>query len=488
MRVSRRDLLKGVGVALGGAALGCGREVAGLKPQGDAGSGADAAAGPPDAGPPDAGPPDAGPPDLCEEPGVLSPEELLAPIDTIVVLMMENRSFDHYLGTLRLLEGRDIDGLTGSEWNPAPDGTPVPIFQLDDFTPEDPPHGWDACHEQWNGGLNDGFVRAHAGASQEQVMGYHVRAQLPATHELADAFAVCDRWFCSLLGPTWPNRFYLHGGTSGGQQGNLPVLGFQSILEVLDDAGISNRNYFHDLAWASGGYFRLTGLAGIESFFDDAAAGTLPQLAIIDPKFVNPGANDDHPDHDIQLGQALIASVYAALAASPQWPRCLFVLTYDEHGGFYDHVAPPTTVDDEPGFEQLGFRVPSIVAGPYVRPGCVVRTTFEHTSVISTLTRRFGLSPLNPRVAATADLSSCLSPTLVMGRTPRPAPRIAPVTISRARLAANATRRTPSHRELALLADRGEIPRALDRRNDSARIVEHVLRAGTRLGAVSWID
>src|SRR5688572_27269518 len=143
--------------------------------------------------------------DLCTSDGGLTPEELLAPIQTIVVLMMENRSFDHYLGALRLLEGHDSEGLDGTESNPAPDGSDVGVFNLLDFTPADPPHGWDECHAQFNNGANDGFVIAHEGPDQNDVMGYHIREQLPITYALADASAICDHWYASVMGPTWPN-------------------------------------------------------------------------------------------------------------------------------------------------------------------------------------------------------------------------------------------------------------------------------------------
>src|SRR5262249_13189320 len=163
------------------------------------------------------------------------------------------------------------------------------------------------------------------------------------------------------------NRFYLHGATSNGQKSNLPVLlGFTSIFQRLDAKGISNVNYFHDVAWAVGGYAKLGGNAPIEQFFERAMAGTLPQVCFIDPAFTGNGANDDHPAHDIRGGQALIASVVAALGKSPQWSKSLLVITYDEHGGFFDHVPPPTTVDTNAEFRQLGFRVPAIVIGPTV--------------------------------------------------------------------------------------------------------------------------
>jgi phospholipase C len=450
---------------------------AGAEASADAGAEASVEAGSDAGADADAGEAEAGGPS-CSDNGGLTAAELLAPIETIVVLMMENRSFDHYLGTLKLLEGRAVDGLTGNETNPAPNGTPVKVHQLTSGKQDDPPHEWDAAHAQFNAGANDGFVKAHAGSSQEDVMGYFARAQLPITYALADSFAVCDRWFSSVMGPTWPNRFYLHGATSKGQKRNLPSAGLQSIFQALDQKGISNKNYFVDLPWASGGYFKLSGLAPLNDFLAAAAAGTLPQFSIIDPGF---SSNDDHPSHDVALGQALIATVFTALAKSPQWSKCLFVLTYDENGGFYDHVPPPKTVDDLPEFEQLGFRVPSIVCGPFVRNGCVVSTQYEHVSVISTVTTRFGLAPLNARVAATHDLSDCIDPAYLAD--PRTPPALPTLSISVPDALARVGR-TSSQPELEEMADRGLIPPHLDRRAKTAETIADVLRHGERLGAL----
>jgi phospholipase C len=424
----------------------------------------------------------------CTDLGGFTPEQLLAKVDTIVVLMMENRSFDHYFGSLSLLEGKTVDGLTGAESNLDPGGTPVDVFQLADETPADPPHGWDASHAQWNMGAMDGFVSEHAGPDQAQVMGYHLREQLPALYGLADAYALCERWFCSVLGPTWPNRFYLHGATSKGTKGNQPIFGgFTTIFDRLADAGLSHKNYFHDVAWSVGGYLKTAGNAGIESFFSDAAAGTLPNFSVIDPQFFGPGANDDHPDHDITLGQALIASIYEALAQSPQWNRSMLVITYDEHGGFFDHVAPPTTVDSNAEFAQLGVRVPGLVIGPFARKGCVVSTTFEHVSVISTATRRWGLAPLNDRVTATEDLSSCLDPAYLDD--PQPPVKLPAIDVSMSRLRARERGPQRVHQpELWEMAELGLIPRHLDRRAQGPEITRAVLEWGRRLGAVRLVD
>jgi phospholipase C len=315
-------------------------------------------------------------------------------------------------------------------------------------------------------------------------MGYHVREQLKSHYSLADEYVVCDRWFASVMGPTWPNRFYLHGATSGGQKGNSPVFGFKSFFEVIDAAGLTHKNYYHDVAWASGGYFKLNGLGTITQFFQDAANGTLPNYAVIDPQFFGNGANDDHPDHDIQLGQALIAAVYQALAQSPQWEKVLFVVTYDEHGGFFDHVSPPQTVDSNDEFKQLGFRVPALVAGPFVRKGCVVSTPFDHVSVIRTVQRRFGLQSLNARMDATNDLSSCIDPAYIGD--PQPPVMIPPVPVSMSKVFRKQPRRI-SQKELWAMAENGLIAPWLDRRSESDAITRSVLEHAARLGAVKLL-
>jgi phospholipase C len=454
--LSRRDLIRAAGAAFGVAAIG---GCAGASSDDDPNS--------------DGGKADGG------------SSQLLAGIDTIVVLCMENRSFDHYLGSRLLDEGLKVDGLTGDESNPAPDGSLVSSYRMDQFTTQDIPHTWEACHAQWNSGKNDGFVAQHAGPNQRDVMGYHVRQQLPAMYQLADAFSVCDRWHASVMGPTWPNRFFLHGGTSNGKQTNSPILGFKSIWHLLDEADVSAENYFHDVPWAATAFGKLTHNSHVENFFEKARAGKLPHYSLIDPQFFGAGANDDHPDHDPQLGQALIASIYAALAQSPQWNRCLFVVTYDEHGGFYDHVAPPKAPgESNAAFQQLGFRVPAIVAGPSVRRGATVSTLLDHVSILSTLTRRFELPSLNARVANTRDLGSCLEPA---SRRARPAPQLDAVEVSLSALADRPVK-VGHHEEIADAADRRLIPRHLDRRAESMEITHRVLRHGERLGAVRLVD
>jgi phospholipase C len=409
-------------------------------------------------------------------------------IDTVVVLMMENRSFDHYLGQLK----RDassplaatVEGLTGTESNLAPDGSSVPVFNLTDFTVVDPPHGWDAAHGQFNGGLNDGFVKRHAGPNQNEVMGYHDRVQIPFMYWLADNYTVCDHWFSSVMGPTWPNRYYLHATTAGGKKDNRPILPNvpRTVWDELKDKGKTFANYYAGaVTWYAGGFptklLQLNPAKRMDTFFQNASAGTLPNFSIIDPDFQS---NDDHPDHDIQRGQAFIASVYKALAASPQWNRMLFVIIYDEHGGFYDHVPPPTTVDPDPEFKQLGFRIPAIVIGPTVRRGAVVKTQFEHSSVAATLRSIFGIDSLGPRMAATSDLGSCIDPALIAA--PK-APALNPPPVVMSRIQALTHRiGTDGQPELAAMMRSGQIP-VMDPRDVTER-TEVWLAQAEALGAV----
>jgi phospholipase C len=477
VEIDRRQFLAGLGVSLGAASIGCGSRSAAAPDAGEVDATVDAAI---DA----AIVPDAAA-SACTAASSDPATHLLAGIDTIVVLCMENRSFDHCLGALRLVEGRtDIDGLIGVEANLDGDGNAVAVHRLDNTTPADPPHNWGACHRQWNSGANDGFVVAHAGVNQADVMGYHVREQLPVTYALADAGAICHRWFSACLGPTWPNRFYLHAATSGGEKADVPMIGLgPTIWDRLADAGRGGINYFHDVPWALGGFGRLSGFAPIERFFEDAAAGALPPLAFIDPAFVGGNANDDHPSHDIGLGQALIASIVAALGASPQWSRCLFVLTYDEHGGFFDHVPPPgLSAEPYAEFATLGFRVPSLVIGPHVRRSCAIDTVLEHSSIAATVCRRFGLPPLNPRAELAADLSSCIDPRRL--DSPLPPPQLPVVEISERGLAARQALAMPSHPELAAALALRPPPRELDRRAETDQVVRRVLRWGERLGVV----
>ena len=432
----------------------------------------------------------------CSGDGGLTPAELLAETDIIVVLVMENRSFDHYFGSATFLEDWQVDGLTGDESNLDLGGAAVAVFPMANLAVVDPPHGWESMHAQWNDGAMDGFVTEHEmvepGAYTE-VMGYYVRDQLPISYALAEGYTLCDRWFCSVLGPTWPNRFYIHCATSNGEQSNFPAFGIGSIWDSLAAAKIPARNYYHDVPWVWGGFANpfVNYTDGIDEFFAAAEVGTLPQFVVIDPNFGllggGEGQNDDHPDANVTMGQILIAAVHEALAQSPQWSRCMLVITYDEHGGFYDHAAPPETVDENAGFEQLGVRVPTIVCGPQVRRGCVNSTQFDHVSIVSTATTRFSLPPINERVTATNDLSSCIHPSYLQD--PQP-PIVLPMIEAKLQdlLATNGPKQ--SHPELRGMIARGEIPIPENRRHPGASrdIAMSVIAQAQRLGVLKLVD
>lgn len=411
--------------------------------------------------------------------------------DHLVVVMMENRSFDHYFGARQFLEGKTVDGLSGHETNPGPGGEDVAVHPLGGAFPAPPPHEWAPSHRQYNGGANDGFVREQARlhpAHAADVMGYHTRAELPILYALADAYTTCDRWFASVLGGTWPNRFYLHGGDSRGEQENKPVPGLRTIWHELHHAGIEGVNYYTDAAWMWGAFFP-SDLFGqrptehISKFFERAATGDLPAYSLLDPGFFS---CSDHPPQPVELGQAILATIYAALAKSPAWDRTLLVITFDEHGGFFDHVAPPTTSDPRPEFQQLGFRVPTVVIGPHVREGYTDSTVYDHVSILATICARFGIRPLNARVAATNHLGPALS---LDGTGARPAAPIPTASVSLSALLASLPEGATVQEELWAVLDNIDfgllsLPFGADRRRQQEDVVRAILKHGEDLGAV----
>jgi phospholipase C len=312
----------------------------------------------------------------------------------------------------------------------------------------------------------------------------------PLHYALADRYTLCDRWFASLMAATWPNRFYLHAASSNGRTTNVdwgpgdPV----TIWERMADACRSAKNYYAgSAAWYSVAFVKRAVSGGgalvperIEHFFRDARDGTLPDFAIIDPDF---HVNDLHPPHTLAMGEAFLGAVVRAIEESPQWGRTLLVVTYDECGGFYDHVPPPTTVDPRPEFGQLGFRVPALLIGPSVWQGRVVSTPFEHVSVLATLRTRFGVASLGPRMDAAADLSPCIDPDLVTAPT---APRLRahpPVALPAAQLAACCGWEN-SQEEMEAAVRAGAVPAThLDPRPVSERLAAW-LEPAQALGAV----
>jgi len=246
---------------------------------------------------------------------------------------------------------------------------------------------------------------AHSSALSGKIMRCFGADQLPALHALAREFAVCDHWFSSLPGPTWPNRFFIHCATSGGYVDNtLRDYNMDTIFENLSNHGVSWRVYYHDfpqnLALMKQRKYFWSSYEKFEVFKKNCAEGALPQYSFIEPRYFNEGddrANDQHPIHGVRLGDAFIADVYECLKSSPHWNDTLLVITWDEHGGFFDHVLPPATVNPdgknapEFNFARLGARVPAVLVSPYIPRGTIDKTVYDHSSIPATLKVLFGL-------------------------------------------------------------------------------------------------
>jgi len=426
------------------------------------------------------------------EPKALDDESrrALAKIDHVVVLMQENRSFDHLLGYLShpdhglpILEstpGRDVpEGLRGGESNPRIPGRPVIIqpygtgsvnIGLNSFihatgVPFSPHHEHEHVVEQINDGAMDGFVNDFVSrfpsADPQFAMSFYTGAHLPVFDALGGRFAICDRWFCSHPGPTQPNRFCTLSGHTPVLD-NFPIsdpiygyLRMPTMFELLTEAGVDWGYYEGDIGFLRMyDRYRLDGkhLRPLAQFFKDAALGQLPRVAFVDPNFadVPPAAtaNDDHAPADVSFGQALIGMIHDAVVTSPRWVTsdgtagAMLVITYDEHGGFFDHVPPPGTPRSEqpepvplvhPRSKSFyGPRVPAFAISPFVRPGRVDHTIYDHTSIMATILHRFvGEIPrqLGPRVAVANHLGGLLE--LDEPRRPGALPRQPAPTIDR---------------------------------------------------------
>jgi phospholipase C len=433
------------------------------------------------------------------------PASGLNKLNHIVILMQENHSFDNYFGALSFAPGSPyhastggcaeadhgcVDGLTCSvnatgsltctNTNPEDDGTTAAAFHdTSRCVVPDLAHSWLQSHLEANfndpngavsNSPNDGFVRVNDATDQpdngvetpmdDQTMGFYTQDDLPFYYELAQKFAISDRYFSSVIGPTLPNRVYFMAGTSFGhvttgdaapQEGFKPITG--SILDLLDSRQVSWVNYYQDGPSASG-FREPTGSADphfrpLEELISIAqgapGAGQLPQVSFVDPRFSGPDQNDEHPPIDIQRGQAFISRVVNAVRGGPYWKDTVIFITYDEHGGFYDHVPPPRApqggartpdgifpgqcadlskppASQQPGggagcgmsvveaetlcaalaqnpagpypadcasFDQLGFRVPFMVVSPFAKPHYVSHTVADHTSLLAFIEERF---------------------------------------------------------------------------------------------------
>lgn len=392
----------------------------------------------------------------------------LAAIQHVVVLMLENRSFDHMLGYLYRdsgnvsPRGHAFEGLTGRESCPGVDGKPVSVYPITPTTPDayfmpgaDPGEGYQATNAQLYGSAEapapgavapmTGFVTDYAsaisqnrakgwyvvpGTTADMIMGCYPPETLPVLSALATGFAVCDHWYGSAPTMTMPNRAFVCAGTSQGHlDDKTKSFTAPSIFGLLSE---------HRIGWKIYGYSSSpltrtdfpdtdeaprTDFGRFADFRADAKAGTLPGYAFLEPSWESTG-NSQHPNYNVALGEQLLLDTYRAVRDGPGWASSLLVITYDEHGGCYDHVPPPwgaTPPDDTPGeygfdFTRFGPRVPTVLVSPLIEAGTVFRvpdggTPLDHTSILATLRKRWSLPALTRRDAAAPDLAAALTRT-----------------------------------------------------------------------------
>lgn len=371
------------------------------------------------------------------------------PIETIVVLVQENRSFDHYFGHFGKYAGRtDVAAPPEDIANPSRTG------EVSSATHKwqraghhcflDTDHGWNAVHTQVNGGKMDGFYETNhdikgetmpdptmALRDGERAMWWYDEREIPFYYALAKEYGLADNYFCSMQGPTWPNRMFVFAGTSFGRttNRNFPSLSTYRfpendvvVLDELEKRHVDWRLYSAGIAGAAvvlGAELPLRYnrdiVYPIDNFFEDAAAGKLPPVVFVDPDFTktgNPDGNDEHPPAHLQIGQAFSKRIVDALMKSPHWKSSALFITYDEHGGLFDHVPPPKACvpdDSAPvdadnkkvdgAFDAYGVRVPLIVVSPYAKRGHVSHAVYDHTSILRFIQAKHRLPALTARDA-----------------------------------------------------------------------------------------
>jgi len=332
-------------------------------------------------------------------------------IKHIVVLMMENRSFDHFLGWMPSVNP-GVDGKQAGLTYRDRYGVPHPTHHLEAMAScgfQDPDHSYEGGRIQLNHGKCNGWLRS--GLNDSLSIGYYERSDLAFLGQAATDWTTFDRYFSAVMAETYPNRFYMHcARTDRLHNGDVPFgtsFPYPSIWDRLKAKGRTGKYYFSDIPFAT-----LLGKHAppmlpfapnprfASDFLTDAAAGTLPDVAFVDPRFVDEDkglSNDDHPHADIRAGEDFMNQVYDAVRNSPAWPSTVLVITYDEWGGFFDHVPPDRAPDVSPKTSLRGFRVPTIVISPFARRGFVSHRTYDHTSVLRMIDWRWNLEPLTPR-------------------------------------------------------------------------------------------
>jgi phospholipase C len=411
-------------------------------------------------------------PSIRRAPGSLPNPHLAAgtpndalPFDHVVIVMQENHSFDNYFGMLPIQGQPLADGFTFDDNgvplndNPLGGGRQRAFHLQGTCQPNGVTQTWDATHHQINGGKMDGFA-----ATDSEAMGYFDQSDLPFYYSLANTYCLGNRYFCSVPGQTYPNRRFLYAGSASGMTStsdttfSLPAPPNGSVMDNVINHGLSCMAFFTDLpdlAIIPTNIERhLDSFAPIEEFFALCATGLLPSVSYVDTEagitsdigaplmsflsklpapysklldnvdqYIESQSGDEENPADVAIGEAAVARIINAVMASPAWERTLLVWTYDEHGGYYDHVAPPTAIipdairpmlspgDVQGAYNLYGVRVPNVVVSPYSRPHSVTNVVHDHTSVVATIANKWNLPALSWRDANASDLTDYLDLT-----------------------------------------------------------------------------
>jgi phospholipase C len=342
-------------------------------------------------------------------------------IDHIVVVMMENRSFDHYFSWVPGANGKqalsfaDTDGKSHKNYDLSPN--------YQNCTLADPDHSYDGGRTQFNNGKMDGFLKTQP-AGDLFPIGYYTDKDLPFYKGVVENWTLCDAYHCGILGPTQPNRYYMHAGQTNKKDNTTKHFDLPTVWDKLQSVGRTGRYYYGDLAgWAlvsvefSGHNPGVANIRPFSQFLTDARNGNLADVSYVDPAMLGEGAgtsNDDHPLADIRSGQVFLNQVYDAVRTSPQWANTLLIINYDEWGGFYDHVAPgiaPVTPEEfaATGNDgRLGFRVPCMAIGPRARRNYIAKQQVDPNSILNMIAWRFGFDPLGARGTSSLNFAQLL--------------------------------------------------------------------------------
>jgi len=377
----------------------------------------------------------------CNESELVSPEG--SGIEHIVVVMLENRSFDHFLGWLPGANGKQA-GLSFRDGA----GESHATYRLTTYSGRahpDPDHTYAGGRSEFNNGQMDGWLRT--GANDAFCIGYYDEADLPVLSALARNFTTLDNYFSSILAPTYPNRIFQHAGQTDRLSNTPAIATLPTIWDSLAKAGISNKYYFSNVPFLSVWGDKYNGISAFYSdFLADAVSGKLPAVSFVEPAFTlldDGDGNDDHPHADVRAGDAFLSEVYNAVTKGPGWKNTVWVINRDEWGGFYDSVPPPRVIapnsvdmDMVDGKVLLGNRVPALVISPFSmgKPATprIDSTLYDHTSVLKLIEWRFGLAPLGLRdgsnevgnLALALDLTAeyVAPPSIAVMAPPQPSP------------------------------------------------------------------